>query len=133
MNSKSVTIVALAVMTAAITLLGGCSGGCSREPEAVNAVPDRMHDPAYLAKLDSQRKEMYEVMDMVAKAREALDAARSSEAGADVIAQCETALKRAEDALAENRRRSQEIVREQLRRQADAELKAFKDETKKGN
>ena len=134
MNKDRMQKVAALVLAAALGLRGGCSGGGSREPEpaAASEIETRMKDPAYLAKLDGQRQEMYAAMDGMAKAQAALDAARASAADAEEIARLEAALKAAEDALAANQKRSQAIVRAQLR-QARAEQQKFNDETRKGN
>jgi hypothetical protein len=94
-----------------------------------------MRDPEYVAKLEQQRQEMYAVMGVMAKAQEALDAAKASAAPAEEIARLEAALKAAEDALAANQKKSQAIVRAQIHKALaeDQAKQNFNDETRKGN
>ena len=138
MSKETAIKFATVALAAALGLLGGCTGGCSPEPEAQpapSAVQARMQDPAYVAKLDQQRQEMYAAMDVMAKAQEALDAAKASEAPAEEIARLEAALKAAEDALVANQKKSQAIVRDQIRKALaeDQAQQNFKGETRKGN
>ena len=139
MSKETAITFAAVALASALGLLGGCTGGCSQEPEAAqpapSAVQTRMQDPAYVAKLDQQRQEMYAAMDVMAKAQEALNAAKASEAPAEEIARLEAALKAAEDALVTNQKKSQAIVRDQIHKALaeDQAQQNFKGETRKGN
>ena len=80
---SSLTLLApLAPLALLAALLGGCSGGCSREqtqtpPE--ESVVKRMEDPAYRAQLESLRAEQGEIAARADAIAKALEAARAED------------------------------------------------------
>ena len=74
--------IKLAPLALLASLLGGCTGGCSREqpqplPPPEEAVVTRMEDPAYRSQLESLRAEQSEIAERASAIGKELEAARA--------------------------------------------------------
>lgn len=73
--------IKLAPLALIASLLGGCTGGCSREqpqpPE--ESVVKRMEDPVYRSQLESLRAEQNEIAERASAIGKELDAARAED------------------------------------------------------
>ena len=122
----------IAIFALAATVIAGCTEK-QEEPAAPAPAPEapaaeevlvesvsRMKDPEYVKALKDQRAVQKRAMSRIAKAREALEAAKN--AGADTTA-AEAELKAAYEAFEANRAEARRIVREKISKTNNAQQK----------
>ena len=127
MNKKTMAIVAASAVVVVLALV--LASGGSKEPAApaTEAAPqaaagdpvvNRMQDPVYLAKLDEQAKGQKSAVKAVHLAKRAYEEAKAAGAGEEELAKLQKAVDAAYQQLDANHKKSQQIVAEQLRKQA---------------
>ena len=124
----------------ALTLAGGCTGGCSREnpegpgPEPVS-IGDRIkNDPEYAAALKTIEREQGDIAQRGADLRNALEKAMEEGADSETVAQLKAQFESVAAEMDASQKKAASVVRERLVR-AQAEQKAYeqkKAQQKKG-
>ena len=131
-QAKVMGIAALAAVAVAAALV--CvlrkGGGGEPKPQYDDPVVARMHDDAYVAKLNAQIDERKQIMKRMAAAKGAYEKAQAA-GDADALAKAKAELKACADALAANQLKSQRIVSEQMNADKDANFSKL--QQKKGN
>lgn len=118
-----------------VLLLAGCGKEESAQPphDPYDTPYARMHDPEYLKALDGQRDEQKSIMREMAAARKEIAAFCKAHPGEEVPAELQRKLNEAADRMEQNRKASQQLVKERiLRENAAADERRRQNDLKKG-
>ena len=122
----------LAFAMALLSLLGGCSGGCSREqprpPE--DPVVKRMKDPEYVKQLNELRAAQAEIAKRANAVLSELEAARAEDAESEKTKVLEKKYNDINIELEKNRILSMAVIRDRMQKDAGEE-KAAREKAKK--